>query len=366
MSSINSGMLGSMFHSARLPGRLGVSLTVTALLLLGASAVSADTLLLKGGEKYENVIITGMDRTRLRFTENGTSRSIAKSNLVRIIYSDEIDRQAQMQKRDQELSELQEQISKLSANGQNPDAVLGQIRSEIDSLKSELELLGGIEDSGGVPADSAVPASAAENPRIRAQYDRLVAIAAKVERLEKVLEVWREREKSTLQANRIESELTGREIRQKYADASDRQREALLRSMILPGWGHAHTGRSGTGVALGVLFLGSVGLAAGSAQEINVLRAAYNDPLPFLVARNTGDSTRALLINAFYYGDIGTRLRAAGTRYNAAILLAGAVWAGALFHISLADSSPQVDISLRPGDPAGSDPLIGLSATIRW
>lgn len=342
---------------------------ILAVSLPGAAGLFADTLYLKNGTKYENITITGMDRSKLRFTEKGSSRTIAKSNLERIVYSNEADQRAQLKKRDQELAELQEKIRRLADESQgDPASTFGQLRDDIEELKSDLVLIGGIEEPAGdsALADKNAAPPSAENMRIKAQYDKLVAISARVERLEKALQTRRDFDRSTLKANKIESELTGRQLRLLYADAADRQRDAVWRSMLLPGWGHSHTGRPAAGVALGVLFLGGVGLAASQASEVGTLRARYNDPVPFLIARSTGDNTQALLLNAIYYGDIGTRLQAGTARYNAGLALAGAVWAGALFHITLADLTPQVDLSLSTTDPGLAGPGMTISAVLRW
>ena len=99
---------------------------------------------------------------------------------------------------------------------------------------------------------------------------------------------------------------------------------------------------------------------------MSALQAAYNDPLPFLIARETGSESQALLINAAYYGGIGSRLNAASVRTNAGVVLAGAAWAGALFHISLADLTPSVRVSLMTLDPSFANPGLSVGATLIW
>ena len=122
----------------KITGRQG-RITVTLGLLLGAivafpAALFADTLILKSGQKYENVTITGMDRTMIRFTEKGSRRSIAKRNLEKIVYSNEADQLASIQSRDRELARLQQQIRDLS--------------DDRDSyLAKKVEEAGGLEDS---------------------------------------------------------------------------------------------------------------------------------------------------------------------------------------------------------------------------
>ena len=364
-------------------------------LLFWPLILRADTLYLTNGEKIEDVQITGQTQSHVEYREErgGPARRVAKSTLARLTYGPvdwEMKRiklekeklqkaaaalQAQQAQRDdparilaranQSLQEVQDRINEKRSGGNAAiarecstaqlDTEAGQLQEKRSGLIRELELaieqdeqklkqqienvdqsLKEIEQKKKAAAVAcrgleSVPLQLSAGESARLQKD-LGSLKADLERARLQLDKEREMGASSRKIGQNSAALEVAEWQHRYRALQERQRGALLRNLVLPGWGHRHMGARSRGWGWTVAAGGALGALYYTNQEVVHRRAEYLDPVPLLFLQPVDNQD--FFIGQYIYGQRATRLKAAHNDYQTAALLLTSVWVGSLIDLT--------------------------------
>ncbi|MBE7439630.1 MAG: hypothetical protein HS115_14335 [Spirochaetales bacterium] len=365
-------------------------------MLLWPAILAADTLYLKSGEKIEDVQITGQTQTHVEYREerSGPTRRVAKSSLSRLTYGpvdwemkriklekeklrkEEQELLAMQARRDdparilaaarESLAEIQERINEKRSGGNreaarqcNVAALEKQGRNlEEQKRKKSQELSLAIEqDEARIRQDisgieqalqeieqkkkaaaaacrglDSVPLQLSAGESARLQND-LSALKSRLERAQQQLDQEREIGSNSSKIGRSSAALEVAEWQHRYRTLQERQRAALWRNLVLPGWGHRHLGARTRGWGWTAAAATSLAAFYTAEQELARRKAEYLDPLPLFFLQPIDNQD--FFLGRYIYGQRAARLQQAHNQYQLAALVLGAVWIGSSFDLTL-------------------------------
>lgn len=232
--------------------------TAALFLFMLPAVLLADRVMLRSGEQIDGEIVN-QTRSELRIRGPGGFRTIQKSDIRRVIFSDP-EEEARIKREEEEKRKAEERLAEQKRLDEERAREEARLRRIEEERKQEADRVA--EEKRRQEEEKKAQEARLENERIQEEARRkaeeektaaLVRQRAEEERLKKEEEQRKQQENPRPQEQKPSQEVP----------ANYRYRmSAIGRSLILPGWGQFYQGRTAAGWGYSASFLAAAGAAA--------------------------------------------------------------------------------------------------------